>query len=49
MSHASTLERELRPLRFIREHNPKYLITLDPEEPVHNGIRQVNAINWLLE
>jgi predicted AAA+ superfamily ATPase len=46
---ASTLERELRPLRSIRDHNPKYLITLDPEEPVHNGIRQVNAINWLLE
>jgi predicted AAA+ superfamily ATPase len=44
----STLERELRPLFSIRDHNPKYLITLDSEEPVHNGIRQVNVINWLL-
>ena len=45
---ADTLERELRPLLLIRDHNPKYLITLDIDEPVYNGIRQINGINWLL-
>ncbi|GHV11435.1 ATPase [Fibrobacterales bacterium] len=44
----STLERELKPLNSINDHCPKYLITLDPEEPTHNGIRQVNAVRWLL-
>jgi predicted AAA+ superfamily ATPase len=45
---AGTLERELRPLQTIRDHNPKYLLTLDPEEPVYNGIVQRNAVKWLL-
>jgi predicted AAA+ superfamily ATPase len=45
----ATLERELRPLATIRDHNPKYLLTLDPEEPTHNGIIQRNAVKWLLE
>jgi predicted AAA+ superfamily ATPase len=45
----ATLERELRPLATIRDHNPKYLLTLDPEEPVHNGIVQKNVVKWLLE
>jgi predicted AAA+ superfamily ATPase len=46
---AATLERELRPLKTIRDHNPKYLLTLDPEEPAYNGIIQRNAVKWLLE
>jgi hypothetical protein len=46
----STLERELRPLNNIRDHNPKYLVTLDDDPPaVHNGIQRVNALDWLLE
>jgi predicted AAA+ superfamily ATPase len=45
----ATLERELRPLATIRDHNPKYLLTLDPEEPTYNGIIQQNATKWLLE
>jgi predicted AAA+ superfamily ATPase len=44
-----TLERELRPLQSIHDHNPKYLITLDSEEPIYNGIVQRNAVKWLLE
>jgi predicted AAA+ superfamily ATPase len=44
-----TLERELFPLRRIADHNPKYLLTLDEDPPSsHNGIRQLNAIDWLL-
>lgn len=44
-----TLERELRPLLSIRDHNPKVLLTLDPEEPVYEGVRQINILNWLLD
>lgn len=45
----NTLFRELKPLDSIRDHNSKYLLTLD-EDPVtiHNGIRQINALDWLL-
>jgi predicted AAA+ superfamily ATPase len=45
----TTLARELAPLNAIHDHNPKLLLTLD-EDPAasHNGIRQVNALDWLL-
>ena len=46
---AGTLS-ELRPLlQTFRDHHPKYLITLDPEEPVYDGIIQCNALKWLLQ
>ncbi|MDR1067660.1 MAG: ATP-binding protein [Clostridiales Family XIII bacterium] len=44
----TTLERELASLRGI-DDNAKYLLTLDPEERNFDGIRQINAIKWLLE
>ena len=45
-----TLERELTPLEAIKDHNPKYLLTMDHTPPVsHNGIRQINALDWLLK
>ncbi|GHV58327.1 hypothetical protein AGMMS49579_25620 [Spirochaetia bacterium] len=45
-----TLERELAPLDKISDHNPKYLITLDDDPPAsYNGIRQVYALDWLLD
>ena len=46
----STLERELAPLRKIRDHYPKFLLTLD-EDPSDNidGIRKLNALDWLLQ
>ena len=44
-----TLERELAPLRALRDSHPKYLVTLDDVRPVsHEGIRQVYALDWLL-
>ncbi len=44
----ATLERELRPLQKIRDHYPKYLLTLDDDpETEYNGIRQMNALRWL--
>lgn len=45
-----TLKRELYPLNSISDHNPKYLLTLDDDPPTsHNGIKQLNAIDWLLK
>lgn len=43
-----TLRRELAPLKTIRDNYPKYLITTDlvPEE--FEGIKKVNAVDWLL-
>lgn len=45
----STLERELRPLEAIKDHNPKYLLTMDYMPLTsHNGIKQINVLDWLL-
>ena len=45
-----TLERELRPLNNIKDHYPKYLLTLDDDLPaVYNGIQRINALDWLLK
>jgi hypothetical protein len=43
----STLERELAPLRGVRDNYPKYLLTLDDYAGDHDGIRQINLIDWL--
>ncbi len=44
------LNRELKSLDKIKDHNPKFLLTLDYDPPKsHNGIKQVNVIDWLLE
>lgn len=45
----ATLERELGSLGAVRDNRRKLLITLDDVEPVsHDGILQVNALDWLL-
>ena len=45
----NTLARELKPLNSISDHYPKYLLTLDADPNVsHNGIMQINALDWLL-
>jgi len=45
-----TLARELKPLNSIKDYYQKFLITMD-EQPLttHKGIKQINAIDWLLE
>lgn len=44
-----TLQRELRPLKAIRDHYPKMILTLDDDpEAQYDGIRRVNARDWLL-
>ena len=43
------IERELRPLRDIRDNYPKTVVTLDPMPPSsEDGIRCVNAVDFLL-
>lgn len=44
-----TLDRELGSLNAINDHNPKYLITMDEMETSYNGIKQINAIDFLLQ
>ena len=45
-----TLERELAPLNAIKDHNPKFLLTMDYAPIVsHNGIKQINVLDWLLK
>ncbi|MCL1808235.1 MAG: ATP-binding protein [Clostridiales bacterium] len=46
----TTLRRELAPLESIGDHNPKFLLTMD-NTPVtsHNGIKQINALDWMLK
>ena len=46
----ATLRRELAPLEAISDHNPKFLLTMD-NTPLtsHNGIKQVNVLDWLLK
>ena len=43
-----TLERELAPFNKIPDFNERLLITMDYETGNHNGVKQVNAIDWLL-
>lgn len=44
----ATLQRELKPLDAIRDHNPKYLLTMDYTPLAsHNGIKQMNVLGWL--
>ncbi|HHX18022.1 MAG TPA: ATP-binding protein [Clostridium sp.] len=44
----NTLNRELAPLNSIEDHHPKYLITLDFDTNNHSGIKQINALDYLM-
>jgi len=49
-SDGHTLARELAPLEAINDHNPKYLLTMDYTPLTsHNGIKQLNVLDWLLK
>lgn len=44
-----TLERELASLKAIKDSTPKYLLTTDVDfNPVYDGIRKLNVIDWML-
>ena len=40
--------RETKPLKNIKDHFPKYILTMDEGEYTDEGIRQINALDWLL-
>lgn len=45
----TTLRRELAPLEKINDHYPKIILTLDDDpEADYNGIRRLNALEWLV-
>ena len=47
---AQTLKRELSSLDAIKDHNPKYLLTMDYTPPTsYNGIKQLNTLEWLIK
>lgn len=44
-----TLKRELASLEAIKDHNPKYLLTMDYTPLTsYNGIKQINVLEWLM-
>ncbi|MBE6140009.1 MAG: ATP-binding protein [Firmicutes bacterium] len=45
----TTLKRELKPLEMIQDHYKKYLITLDYDTNNYNGIKQISALDFLLD
>ena len=45
--NAKTLERELAPFDSIADHHKKLLITMDYDTGTYNGIKKINAIDWL--
>lgn len=44
-----TFEREVSSFKTIRDNYPKYLLTLDYDTVVIDGIQKKNVIDWLLE
>lgn len=44
-----TLSRELMPLQKVKDHYPKLILTLDDDpEADYDGIRRINALDWLM-
>jgi predicted AAA+ superfamily ATPase len=44
----ATFEREFEPLRIIKDHYPKFVLTMDDLPTGHNGIQQMNIVDFLL-
>jgi len=50
LTDEQTLQRELTPLKLIRDSNPKYLLSTDIDtNPVYDGIRKYNVMDWMLD
>jgi hypothetical protein len=47
VQNATTLERELAPFDSIADHHEKLLITMDYDTGTYNGIKKINALDWL--
>jgi len=49
MSDPKTAEREIRPLKSIKDNYPKYIISTDIITAEIEGIEQINIVDWLLK
>lgn len=50
VSDQETLERELRPLKMVPDHFPKFIITMDEvNERSYDGIKLIYALDFLME
>ncbi|MBK7885767.1 MAG: ATP-binding protein [Bacteroidetes bacterium] len=47
VQNTTTLERELAPFDSIADHHEKLLITMDYDTGTYNGIKKINALDWL--
>lgn len=48
VQNPDTLARELAPFNSISDHHEKLLITMDFDTGTYNGIKKINAIDWLM-
>lgn len=44
-----TLTRELTPFKSIKDNYPKFILTRDYGNIDHNGVKQINVLEWLLQ
>ena len=44
----ATFEREFEPLRIIKDHYPKFVLTMDDLPAGQDGIKQINIVDFLL-
>lgn len=45
----NALKRELRPLQKLKDHYPKFILTLDEDpDSDYDGILRINALDWLM-
>ncbi len=49
VQNSITLKRELAPFDNINDHHEKLLITMDYDTGTYNGVKKINAIDWLLK
>jgi predicted AAA+ superfamily ATPase len=48
VQNPTTLARELAPFESIADHHEKLMITMDYDTGTYNGIKKINAIDWLM-
>jgi predicted AAA+ superfamily ATPase len=45
----NTFAREIEPLDNIKDHNPKFVLSMDYMDLSHKGIKHKNVLEWLTE
>ena len=47
LENDETIEREFRPFSKIKDHYPKYIITMDPFDRSRDGVKHINLLDFL--